>query len=105
MHVTPGVELDNKGLAGSHFFNSKWVLLKHVQLQLRRGIFNFCIRKGVLPDVWKLASIVPLPKKPNPKAYNDYRPVALPSVVIKCFQNILKSWLSSFVKLNENQFA
>ena len=68
-------------------------------------IFNFCIRKGVLPDVWKLASIVPLPKKPNPKANNDYRPVALTSVVMKCFEKILKSRLSSFVKLNENQFA
>ena len=40
----PGVGLENKGHQGSHVFNSKGVLLRHVQLQLCRGIkFNFIV--------------------------------------------------------------
>ena len=41
-----GVGLENKGHQGSHFFNSKGVLLRHVQLQLRKGIkFIFVLIK------------------------------------------------------------
>ena len=41
-----GVGLKNKGHQGSHFFNSKGVFLRHVQLQLRKGIkFIFILIK------------------------------------------------------------
>ena len=34
----PGVGLENKGHQGSHFFNFKGKLKRHVQIQLQRGI-------------------------------------------------------------------
>ena len=68
-------------------------------------IFNFCLRKGILPDNWKLSSITPLPKKPNPQSNNDYRPIALTSVIMKCFERIMKARILKHVKLEENQFA
>ena len=34
----PGVGLENKGHQGSQLFNPKGVFLRHVQLQLQRGI-------------------------------------------------------------------
>ena len=68
-------------------------------------IFNVCLRQGILPDTWKLSSITPLPKKPNPQSNNDYRPIALTSVIMKCFERILKARILQHVKLEENQFA
>ena len=68
-------------------------------------IFNLCLMYGTLPNLWKLSAIKPLPKKPNPSCNNDYRPIALTSVVMKCFEQILKSRLLSFIVLDDCQFA
>jgi hypothetical protein len=50
-------------------------------------LFNFCMIKGVLPRIWKLSSIVPVPKFPSAKEDNDFRPIALTSVATKCFEH------------------
>ncbi|KAK7907136.1 hypothetical protein WMY93_015748 [Mugilogobius chulae] len=42
-----------------------------------------------LPSLWKTAIIVPVPKIAVPKENNDYRPVALTSNVMKCFEKLM----------------
>ena len=51
--------------------------------------------------------IIPVPKKPCCKENNDYRPVALTSVVMKCFEKIIISLLKAAVgcSLDDFQFA
>ena len=73
--------------------------------QIFCDIFNLCLRNGKLPILWKLSAIKPLPKKPNPKCNNDYRPIALTSVLMKCFEKIIKNRLLLYVNLDEFQFA
>ena len=68
-------------------------------------IFNLCLKSGTLPALWKLSAIKPVPKKPIPTCNNDFRPIALTSVLMKCFEQILKSRLLSFLNLDECQFA
>ena len=68
-------------------------------------LFNMCLTNGKLPRIWKLSSIVPVPKFSSAKEENDFRPIALTSVAMKCFEHIIKERLLSFIKLDEHQFA
>ena len=68
-------------------------------------IFNRCLLSGRLPKLWKLSNIIPVPKKANPKENNDFRPIALTSILMKCFEHIMKDRLLTFISLDENQFA
>ena len=53
-------------------------------------IFHQCLLEGKIPKVWKLSAISPLPKKSNPKSNNDYRRIALTSVIMKLLKKIIK---------------
>jgi len=48
-------------------------------------LFNLSLSQTTVPQCLKLAIIIPVPKTPSPKCPNDYRPIALTSVVMKCF--------------------
>ena len=42
------------------------------------SIFNSSLREGVLPKLWKTATVIPLPKKRPPESIeNDIRPISL----------------------------
>ena len=43
----------------------------------------------------KHSTIVPVPKKTKPTSLNDYRPVALTSIIMKCFERLVKSFITS----------
>ena len=43
-----------------------------------------------VPKVWKHATIIPVAKTKSPKVLNDFRPVALTSLVMKTFEKIVK---------------
>ena len=68
-------------------------------------VFNLCLLEGKIPNLWKLSAISPLPKKSNPKSNNDYRPIALTSVIMKCFEKIIKEKLLKYVDLDNYQYA
>ena len=53
-------------------------------------LFQRSIDEQSVPLLWKTSVIVPIPKKRCPTALNDYRPVALTSIVMKCFEKIIK---------------
>ena len=42
-----------------------------------------------------MANIVPLLKKAKVTELNDYRPVALTSVIMKCFERLVKDHITS----------
>lgn len=55
----------------------------------------------------KYFTIVPLPKKPHITSLNDYRPVALTLVVMKCFEKLVRRHITAALplSLNPHQFA
>ncbi len=61
----------------------------------------------MVPALWKKSTIIPVPKKPCPSDNNDYRPVALTSVIMKCFEKYVVSLLKSQIDsaLDPFQFA
>jgi len=70
-------------------------------------IFQKSVDSHVIPTLWKKSVITPVPKKPCPKVNNDFRPVALTSIVMKCFEKIMVSFLKQDVGvfLDPFQFA
>ena len=48
-------------------------------------IFNQSLTESVIPTCFKQTTIVPVPKNTKVICLNDYQPVALTSVAMKCF--------------------
>ncbi|KAK1783961.1 hypothetical protein P4O66_004638, partial [Electrophorus voltai] len=71
------------------------------------GIFNLSLTLGIVPSSFKRSTIVPVPKKPRASELNDYRPVALTSVVMKCFEKLFRDFITSSlpVSMDPLQFA
>ncbi len=71
------------------------------------SIFNESLATSVVPTSFKKYIIIPVPKNNKPSCLNDYRPVALTSIVMKVFERLVKSHISSSipVTLDPLQFA
>jgi len=52
-------------------------------------IFNRSLELCEVPSCFKLSTIIPVPRKPTITGLNDYRPVALTSVVMKSFERLV----------------
>ena len=70
-------------------------------------IFNLSIFQFVVPTCFNRSTIVPVPKKAKVTELDDYRPVALTSAVIKCFERPGKDHITSTLpdNLDPLQFA
>jgi len=66
-------------------------------------IFNWSLQIGIVPACFKSAVIIPVPKKDRISCLNDYRPVALTSVIMKVFECLICKHLSS-ISLDPHQF-
>ncbi|KAI3369667.1 hypothetical protein L3Q82_024509 [Scortum barcoo] len=60
-------------------------------------IFNVSLLQSVVPTCFKETIIVPVPKKTKILSLNDYRPVALTSTIMKCFERLVKSFITSSI--------
>ncbi len=71
------------------------------------SIFNESLATSVVPTSFKKSIIIPVPKNNKPSCLNDYRPVVLTSIVMKVFERLVKSHISSSipVTLDPLQFA
>ncbi|KAK3512849.1 hypothetical protein QTP70_028918 [Hemibagrus guttatus] len=49
----------------------------------------------MIPTCFHQSTIVPVPKKLQPTCLNDYRPVALTSFVMKCFESLIRDFITS----------
>ena len=56
---------------------------------------------------WKASLVTPVPKNNRPKENNDFRPIALTSVVMKSLERLIlaKLTISVLPRLDANQFA
>ncbi len=54
------------------------------------NIFNRSLEAHHVPRIWKDAVVVPVPKSSRPTTLNDFRPVALTSIVMKIFEKLVR---------------
>ncbi|KAK3560503.1 hypothetical protein QTP86_009648 [Hemibagrus guttatus] len=70
-------------------------------------IFNRSLELCEVPSCFKHSTIIPVPKKPKITGQNDYRPIALTSVVMKSFERLVLANLKDITGhfLDPLQFA
>ncbi|KAL0172225.1 hypothetical protein M9458_032536, partial [Cirrhinus mrigala] len=70
-------------------------------------ILNRSLELCIVPSCFKCSTIIPVPKKPKTTGLNDYRPVALTSVVMKSFERLVLAYLKDITGplLDPLQFA
>ena len=70
-------------------------------------IFDNTVIHHNIPLIWKMSAVVPVPKKSVPKQMNDYRPVALTPVPMKCLEKLVLKEIVKFTKpqMDQHQFA
>ena len=67
-------------------------------------IFNCTLKECSIPGAWTYSIICPLPKKRSPCTLNDKYPVALTSLVMKCFEKIVVQHLLTFTSQQLDPF-
>ncbi|KAL0174659.1 hypothetical protein M9458_030627, partial [Cirrhinus mrigala] len=70
-------------------------------------IFNKSLELCEVPSCFKRSTIIPVPKKPKITGLNDYRPVALTSVIMKSLEKLVLAYLKDITGplLDPLQFA
>ncbi|XP_053093073.1 uncharacterized protein LOC128318920 [Pangasianodon hypophthalmus] len=70
-------------------------------------IFNISLSRGVVPTCFKATTIVPMPKKSSVSCLNDYHPVALTPIIMKCFERLVMRHIKTMLppSLDPLQFA
>ena len=58
-------------------------------------MFNISFVTGIIPDDWKLASVVPIHKKDEKGSVENYRPISLTSLIMKIFEKCIRQELSN----------
>ena len=87
-----------------------WVLKDHAIILASplTAIFNSSLREGVIPNEWKMANVIPLPKtKPMISVETDIRPISLTPIVGKVFASIVLGWVDDIVRdmIDDKQFG
>ena len=58
------------------------------------------MREGQVPELWKTADVIPLPKsRPAVSVDKDIRPISLTPIVAKVFETLLMKRLSRLLKI------
>ena len=57
--------------------------------------FNLSLMESVIPTCFKQTTLVPVPKNTKVTCLNDYRPVALTSVAMKCFERLVMAHINT----------
>ncbi|KAK0141960.1 RNA-directed DNA polymerase from mobile element jockey [Merluccius polli] len=70
-------------------------------------IFNTSLSQAAVPTCLKSATIIPVPKKSKPACLNDFRPVALTPIIMKCFERLVMRHIKNCLPANLDplQFA
>ncbi len=61
-------------------------------------IFILSLAQSVIPKCFKKSTTIPVLKKTRPACLNDYCPVALISVVMKCIERLVKDYVCSSLR-------
>lgn len=60
-------------------------------------IINHCLTSSVFPNIWKVATITPIPKKLNAAECNDYRPISILPSLAKVCERIMAQQITDYI--------
>ena len=61
---------------------------------LPKTIFMNCLRRGIFPEIWKYANVVPVHKKNEKNVKGNYRPISLLPIFGKILENLFELCLT-----------
>ena len=64
-------------------------------------VLNSSLRKGIFPDVWKLARVTPIFKSGSKSEANNYRPISVISVFSRILERIVHDQVYEYLKANK----
>ena len=64
-------------------------------------LFNLCLQKGVFPQQFKIAKVIPLHKGGDKLSLNSYRPISLLPAISKLLEKIISTRLLAYFNENE----
>ena len=64
-------------------------------------VLNSSLRKGIFPDVWKLARVTPIFKSGSKSEANNYRPISVISVFSRILKRIVHDQVYEYLKANK----
>ena len=76
-------------------------LIKHCSEAISPVIckfFNLCIKVGYVPSNWRIARIVPIPKKERATNIADHRPISLTEILRKLFERLLLPYINGYIE-------
>ncbi|XP_062859991.1 polycystin-1 [Trichomycterus rosablanca] len=75
--------------------------------QVFTNIYNLSLAQATVPTCWKTSIIIPVPKRTTAACLNDFRPVALTPIAMKCFEKLVLCHLKAALPpaLDPYQFA
>ncbi|KAI4887040.1 hypothetical protein NFI96_023441 [Prochilodus magdalenae] len=70
-------------------------------------IFNISLSSATVPTCLKATAIIPVQKKSSVSCLNDYRPIALTRIIMKCFERLVLRHIKTLLppSLDSLQFA
>ena len=90
--------LKNTNSTGFDNFSTKFIKLSSsILAPALAKIFNQAINEGIYPSNLKIAKVIPIFKKGDPTAINNYRPISILSPINKIFEKILYSRLIKYI--------
>ncbi|CAF4846793.1 unnamed protein product [Pieris macdunnoughi] len=69
-------------------------------LQVITHIFNYSVTSGKFPTSWKDSLVIPIPKRPDPINFSDFRPISILPFLSKALERLIHSQLSGFLNKN-----
>ena len=88
----------NSASGPDEFPSNLLVMCRHSQINPLYTIWRSSMSSGVVPAVCKFANIIPIHKGKSKVEANNYRPVALTSLLVKIFEKVIRKQLVSFME-------
>ncbi len=67
------------------------------------ALFNMSLSLGKVPQEWKEANVIPVPKKGDLHLVTNYRPISLLSLISKTLEKVVNMHVSNFVNPSLNK--
>jgi hypothetical protein len=78
-------------------------VVKRLPARLLAKLYNLWLQARYLPKLFRDSRTVLIPKKKNPTAARDYRPISVSSVITRVLHKVLARRLDSIVELSQRQ--
>ena len=87
--------------SGTNSIPTKILKFKKEFLKPLGDIINLSFNQGILPNLLKIANVIPIHKKSDKLDCNNYRPISLLSNISKIFGKYMHTHLTNFLQKNK----